>query len=86
MKESILNSLADNNTLDFSLTGTHENKSCEKTLPAEALTLITEIREMASFQNTAAWHSDSFTFDFQNEYIVVLGDKASRLEEILQTF
>lgn len=49
----------------------------------DIVNLVGEVREMVSFQNSLAWHSECFTFDFQQEFIKVLFDKTNELEEFI---
>jgi hypothetical protein len=49
----------------------------------DIVNLAQEVKDMALFQSSVAWDSESFTFEFQQEYIQVLFDKASYLQSLL---
>lgn len=50
----------------------------------DVVNLASEVKELVSFQNSFAWHSESFTFDFQQEFLKVLSDKVDELEDFLK--
>lgn len=50
----------------------------------DILNLASEVKELATFQNSIVWDSEAFTPSFQQEFFQVLYDKASSLEEFIQ--
>ncbi len=50
----------------------------------DVVNLAGEVKELAHFQNSVVWDSESFTPNFQQEFLQVLSDKANELEEFIK--
>ena len=50
----------------------------------DVVNLAGEVKELTDFQNSIVWGTESFTPNFQQEFLQVLSDKASELEEFLK--